>query len=113
MNVDQDKGINKLFPYSISFNSTCKFQVATSKGDILLKVEEQNNCYETKSLKILYDYILNASKNSETLELYTVWNSEKDLPLTHKPELFIENLTIVNLGLCDRELLVIKSETPI
>ncbi|EAE8391441.1 hypothetical protein BOQ31_07485 [Listeria monocytogenes] len=77
MNVDQDKDINKLFPYSIRFNSTCKFQVATSRGDIPLKVEEQNNCYETKSLKILYDYILNASKNGDTLELYTVWTARK------------------------------------
>ncbi|CDG46460.1 uncharacterized protein LMUH8_2611 [Listeria monocytogenes] len=42
-----------------------------------MKVEEQNNCYETKSLKILYDYILNASKNGDTLELYTVWTARK------------------------------------
>lgn len=34
--------------------------------------------YELKSLKILYNYIINASEKSDTLELFTAWKSEED-----------------------------------
>lgn len=69
MNVDQDT--NELFFYSIDLNSACKFQLAVSKGNLPLKGNGQKNCYETKNLKILYDYILNTSKDNDTIELYT------------------------------------------
>lgn len=55
--------------YSKHFNPTCNFQVAISEGKLPLKGEEQNNDYESKSLKILHDYIIKASKESDTLEL--------------------------------------------
>ncbi|WP_228470343.1 hypothetical protein [Listeria innocua] len=76
-----------------------------------LKGEEQNNDYESKSLKILHDYIIKASKESDILELYTSWNGEENLPLTNKTELAIEDLTPEKLILRDRELLIIKNKT--
>ncbi|WP_260449360.1 hypothetical protein [Listeria marthii] len=106
-NIDRDT--NDLFSYSIHFNQACEFQVAISEGELPLKGEVQNNDYESKSLKILYDYIINASKESDTLELYTSWNGEENLPLTNKTELSIENLTLESLILSDRELLIIKN----
>ncbi|MBC2039477.1 hypothetical protein IA759_04730 [Listeria marthii] len=107
VNIDRDT--NDLFSYSIHFNQACEFQVAISEGELPLKGEVQNNDYESKSLKILYDYIINASKESDTLELYTSWNGEENLPLTNKTELSIENLTPESLILSDRELLIIKN----
>ncbi|MBC2102988.1 hypothetical protein HCB11_11850 [Listeria marthii] len=106
-NIDRDT--NDLFSYSIHFNQACEFQVAISEGELPLKDELQNNNYESKSLKILYDYIINASKESDTLELYTSWNGEENLLLTNKTELSIENLTPESLILSDRELLIIKN----
>ncbi|MBF2479376.1 hypothetical protein [Listeria marthii] len=106
-NIDRDT--NGLFSYSIHFNRACKFQIAISEGELPLKDEVQNNNYESKSLKILYDYIIKASKESDTLELYTSWNGEENLPLTNKTELSIENLTPESLILSDRELLIIKN----
>ncbi|MBC1998735.1 hypothetical protein HCJ67_10485 [Listeria marthii] len=106
-NIDRDT--NDLFSYSIHFNQACEFQVAISEGELPLKGEVQNNDYESKSLKILYDYIINASKESDTLELYTSWNGEENLLLTNKTELSIENLTPESLILSDRELLIIKN----
>ncbi|MBC2128375.1 hypothetical protein [Listeria marthii] len=106
-NIDRDT--NDLFSYSIHFNRACKFQIAISEGELPLKDELQNNNYESKSLKILYDYIINASKESDTLELYTSWNGEENLLLTNKTELSIENLTPESLILSDRELLIIKN----
>ncbi|MBF2556078.1 hypothetical protein IA816_09760 [Listeria marthii] len=107
VNIDRDT--NDLFSYSIHFNQACEFQIAISEGELPLKGEVQNNDYESKSLKILYDYIINASKESDTLELYTSWNGEENLPLTNKTELSIENLTPESLILSDRELLIIKN----
>ncbi|MBC2250269.1 hypothetical protein HCB49_09740 [Listeria sp. FSL L7-0123] len=106
-NIDRDT--NDIFSYSIHFNQACEFQVAISEGELPLKGEVQNNDYESKSLKILYDYIINASKESDTLELYTSWNGEENLLLTNKTELSIENLTPESLILSDRELLIIKN----
>ncbi|WP_267188495.1 hypothetical protein [Listeria welshimeri] len=40
--------------------------------------EYVGDVYELKSLKILYNYIINASKKSDTLELFTAWKSEED-----------------------------------
>ncbi|MBC1808155.1 hypothetical protein HCJ40_14190 [Listeria sp. FSL L7-0993] len=106
-NIDCDT--KDLFSYSIHFNQACEFQVGISEGELPLKGEVQNNKYESKSLKILYDYIIKASKESDTLELYTSWNGEENLPLTNKTELSIENLTPESLILSDRELLIIKN----
>ncbi|EIL5149163.1 hypothetical protein LL198_001988 [Listeria innocua] len=106
-----DERTNEKFSYSKHFNPTCNFQVAISEGKLPLKGEEQNNDYESKSLKILHDYIIKVSKESDTLELYTSWKGEENLPLTNKTELAIENLTPEKLILRDRELLIIKNKT--
>lgn len=66
--------------------------------------------YELKSLKILYNYIINASKKSDTLELFTAWKREEDLTLTNKTERAMEDLKVENLILRDRELLIIKNK---
>lgn len=50
---------------------------------------------------VLTDYILNTSRDNDTLELYTAWNSEEDFLLLNKTELLIEHLTIENLILSD------------
>lgn len=63
--------------------------VNVSKENLPLKGNGQKNCYETKNLKILYDYILNTSKDNETIELYTAWNSEEDFLFLNKTELLI------------------------
>ncbi|WP_260451919.1 hypothetical protein [Listeria innocua] len=90
-----DERTNEKISYSKHFNPTCNFQVAISEGELPLKGEEQNNEYESNSLKILY----------------TSWNGEENLPLTNKTELAIEDLTPEKLILRDRELLIIKNKT--
>ncbi|EAD2683507.1 TPA: hypothetical protein IP790_002604, partial [Listeria monocytogenes] len=72
--------------------------------------EYTGDAYELKSLRILYDYVINASKESDRLELYTSWNGEEDLPLTGKKEISIEKLNPESLILRDRELLIIKNK---
>ncbi|MBC2012709.1 hypothetical protein [Listeria marthii] len=107
-NIDYDT--KEMFSFSKHFNPKCKFQVAISEGKLPLKNEYQGDAYEIKSLSILYDYILNASQESDTLELYTSWNGEEDLPLTDKKEISIEELTPESLILRDRELIIIKNK---
>ncbi|EAD5846373.1 hypothetical protein AMC32_14850, partial [Listeria monocytogenes] len=89
-NIDYDT--KEMFSYSKHFSPICKYQVAISEGKLPLKNEYTGDAYELKSLRILYDYVINASKESDRLELYTSWNGEEDLPLTGKKEISIEKL---------------------